>query len=132
MTEPCTVPRFVDATTNPYPPGECPVERTLNVVGRRWVGQVLWTLLSGRKRHGQLLEAIGAISSKVLTDRLRELENAGFLTREVFAEVPPRVEYELTDRGRSLASVFDAMSEWGQRDLRSHEGSQAAQVREPN
>jgi DNA-binding HxlR family transcriptional regulator len=98
--------------------GECPVERTLNVIGRRWVGQVLWHLLSGRKRHGELLGAIGSISARMLTDRLRELEASGFVTREAFAEVPPRVEYELTERGRSLAGVFEAMWAWGLDDQR--------------
>lgn len=102
-----------------YPAGECPVERTLNVIGRRWVGQVLWHLLSGRKRHGELLAAIGSISAKMLADRLRELEAAGFVTREAFAEVPLRVEYELTSRGRSLAGVFEAMCEWGLEDQRA-------------
>lgn len=101
------------------PAGSCPVERTLNVIGRRWVGQVLWHLLSGRKRHGELLAAVGSISPKMLTDRLRELEGAGFVTREAFAEVPLRVEYELTERGRSLAGVFEAMCRWGLEDQRA-------------
>ena len=109
----------MDTVCPPYPVGECPVERTLNVIGRRWVGQVLWHLLSGRKRHGQLLEAIGPISSRMLTERLRELEAAGFVTREAFAEVPLRVEYELTERGRSLAGVFEAMCSWGLDDQRA-------------
>ncbi len=106
-------------TSTSYPVGECPVERTLTVIGRRWVGQVLWHLLSGRKRHGELLAAIGPISAKMLTDRLRELEGAGFVAREVFAEVPLRVEYELTARGRSLAGVFEAMCAWGLADQRA-------------
>ena len=108
----------MDAACSPYTVGECPVERTLNVIGRRWVGQVLWHLLSGRKRHGQLLDAIGLISSRMLTERLRELEAAGFVHREAFAEVPLRVEYELTERGRSLAAVFEAMCTWGIDDQR--------------
>lgn len=103
---PASLPRLVDADDGPIAFGECPVERTLAVIGRRWVGQVLWHLLSGRKRHGELLAAIDVISAKMLTDRLRELEAAGFVTREAFAEVPLRVEYELTERGRSLAGVL--------------------------
>lgn len=107
---------------NPHSVGECPVERTLNVIGRRWIGQVLWHLMSGRKRHGELLNAIGPISSKMLTDRLPELEAAGFVLREAFAEVPLRVEYELTERGRSLAGVFEVMCAWGLEDQRVNGG----------
>ncbi len=109
-----------------HPVGQCPVERTLNVLGRRWVGQVLWHLLSGRKRHGELLAAIDGISAKMLTDRLRELEAEGFVIREAFAEVPLRVEYELSERGRSLAGVFEAMVTWGLEDQRSAEPGLAA------
>jgi DNA-binding HxlR family transcriptional regulator len=75
---------------------------------------VLYLLLDGRKRHGELrAHAAGEVSPKTLTDRLRELEQEGFVTREQFAEIPPRVEYELTDRGRSFGVVFDAMAQWG-------------------
>ena len=92
------------------------MERTLNVLGNRWVSLVVWHLLPGRKRYGELKEAIPGISGKVLTDRLRELEQHGFVTREVFAEVPVRVEYELTERGRSLHAIFDAMCAWSKAD----------------
>jgi len=95
---------------------DCPVTRTLMVVGHRWSGQVVWHLMDGRKRHGELLARIPGVSSRVLTERLRELEGEGFVRREVFAEVPPRVEYELTERGRSLASAFDAICAWGEED----------------
>lgn len=107
-------------------PAECPVNRTLRVLGRRWAGYVIWHLLPGRKRHGELLSAVGAVSPKTLTDRLRELEAEGFVQREVFAEVPPRVEYELTERGRSLAVVFEAMCEWGTLDHLAAKASEAA------
>jgi len=93
------------------------VERTLAVIGYRWAGRLLYVLLDGRKRHGELLRLLPGISPKTLTDRLRELEGRGFVSREVFAEVPPRVEYELTERGRSLAPVLAAMSAWGMDDL---------------
>ena len=92
------------------------MERTLNILGNRWVSLVVWHLLPGRKRYGELKEAITGISGKVLTDRLRELEQHGFVTREVFAEVPVRVEYELTERGRSLHAIFDAMCAWSKAD----------------
>ena len=96
--------------------GSCPVERTLSVIGNRWVALVVWQLMQGRKRHGELLRLLPGISPKTLTDRLRELEGRGFVSREVFAEVPPRVEYELTERGRSLYAIFEAMSSWGDAD----------------
>lgn len=95
----------------------CPVTRTLTVIGRRWAGHVIWQLMPGRKRHGELLASIPGISSRMLTERLRELEQAGFVSRHVYAEVPLRVEYELTDRGRTLSNVFDAMCEWGDQDI---------------
>ncbi len=102
------------------PLGDCPVDRTLSVIGYRWAGRVVWHLMDGRKRHGELLRLMPGISPKTLTDRLRELEHEGFLVREVFAEIPPRVEYELTARGRSLGMVFDAMAAWGEADKAEH------------
>ncbi len=86
------------------------------MIGYRWAGRVVWHLMDGRKRHGELLRLMPGISPKTLTDRLRELEHEGFVSREVFPEVPPRVEYELTERGRSLGGVFDAMATWGAAD----------------
>ncbi len=98
------------------PLGGCPVEHTLSVIGNRWAARVIWHLVDGRKRHGELLRMMPGISTKTLTDRLRELERDGFLTREHFPEIPPRVEYELTARGQSLATVFAAMALWGRED----------------
>jgi DNA-binding HxlR family transcriptional regulator len=100
--------------------GDCPVDRTLSVIGYRWAGRVVWHLMDGRKRHGELLKLMPGISPKTLTDRLRELEHAGFLTRHLYPEIPPRVEYELTPRGLSLGAVFDAMAEWGESDKIEH------------
>ncbi len=92
------------------------MERTLSVIGNRWAGLVVWHLMEGRMRHGELLRALDGISPKTLTERLRELEGEGFVVREVFLEVPLRVEYELTDRGRSLYGVFEAMAAWSEAD----------------
>lgn len=94
----------------------CPVERTLSILGNRWVSLVVWNLLDGRKRYGELRAAMPGVSGKILTDRLRELELHGFVTRTVFAEVPVRVEYELTERGHSLRGIFEAMCDWGTSD----------------
>ncbi len=94
----------------------CPVTRAMSLIGYKWAGLVVWQLMDGKKRHGELLRALPGISPKTLTDRLRELEGEGVLERRVFAEVPPRVEYELTDRGRSLYEVYEAMVRWAKAD----------------
>lgn len=91
-----------------------PVEATLSFMSDKWKVLILRDLLTGTKRFGELKKSIGSISQKVLTSNLRAMEEDGLLKREVFAEVPPRVEYTLTDRGRSLEPVIDAMHIWGE------------------
>lgn len=91
-----------------------PVEATLSFMSDKWKVLILRDLLTGTKRFGELKKSIGSISQKVLTSNLRAMEEDGLLKREVFAEVPPRVEYTLTDRGRSLKPVIDAMRVWGE------------------
>lgn len=91
-----------------------PVEATLSFMSDKWKVLILRDLLTGTKRFGELKKSIGSISQKVLTSNLRAMEEDGLLRREVFAEVPPRVEYTLTDRGRSLEPVIDAMRAWGE------------------
>lgn len=91
----------------------CPVATTLSLIGNRWCPLILRELLSGTKRFGELQRAVGGVSQKVLTANLRDLERAGILTRTVYPEVPPRVEYALTDLGFSLEPVIDAMWKWG-------------------
>lgn len=91
-----------------------PVEATLSFMSDKWKVLILRDLLTGTKRFGELKKSIGSISQKVLTSNLRAMEEDGLLKREVFAEVPPRVEYTLTDRGRSLGPVIDAMRVWGE------------------
>lgn len=92
---------------------QCTVERTVNVIGGKWTTLIVRELLGGTKRFGEIRTSLTGVSPKTLTDRLRELEAHGILEREVYAEVPPRVEYSLTERGRALRPIFDAMSEWG-------------------
>lgn len=94
----------------------CPVTRAMSLIGYKWAGLVVWHLMDGPMRHGELLRALPGISPKTLTGRLRELEGENVVRRRVFAEVPPRVEYELTDRGRSLYEIYDAMARWSQED----------------
>ncbi len=96
---------------------ECPIDRTLHVMEGRWATLVVRELIAGPRRFGELRAALPGISPKTLTDRLRHLEACGVLARQAFAEVPPRVEYRLTDRGRRLEPVLLAMWEWGHDDL---------------
>lgn len=91
----------------------CPVETTLMLIGDKWKVLILRELMSGTKRFGQLKKAIGHVTQKVLTAQLRDMEDKGLLTRKVYAEVPPRVEYTLTETGYSLRPVLDSMVAWG-------------------
>ena len=91
----------------------CPVETTLMLISDRWKVLILRDLMEGTRRFGELKKSIGSISQKVLTANLRDMEADGLLTRKVYPEVPPRVEYTLTETGYSLRSVLDAMTQWG-------------------
>ena len=91
----------------------CPVEVTLMLISDRWKVLILRDLLSGTKRFGELKKSIGSISQKVLTSNLRSMEEDGLSTRKVYAEVPPRVEYTLTELGNSLQPILLAMQQWG-------------------
>ncbi len=91
----------------------CPVETTLLLISDRWKVLILRDLLPGTKRFGELKKSIGHVTQKVLTANLRDMEEKGLLTRKVYAEVPPRVEYTLTELGYSLKPILDAMEHWG-------------------
>ncbi|MDY4487877.1 MAG: helix-turn-helix domain-containing protein [Candidatus Limivicinus sp.] len=91
----------------------CPVETTLMLIGDKWKVLILRDLMNGTMRFGELKKSIGTVSQKVLTAQLRDMEEKGLLTRKVYAEVPPRVEYTLTETGCSLKPVLDAMWAWG-------------------
>ncbi|AGF55838.1 DNA-binding HxlR family transcriptional regulator [Clostridium saccharoperbutylacetonicum] len=91
----------------------CPVEMTLQLIGNRWKVLIIRDLLEGTKRFGELKKSVGLITQKVLTQNLREMEESGLLTRKVYAEVPPRVDYTLTELGYSLKPILDSMIEWG-------------------
>jgi len=95
----------------------CPIERALLVLDGKWSTLIIRELLVGPKRFGELRAALDMGSPKTLTERLRVLEHQGVLTRTVYPEVPPRVVYELTERGRSFRSVLEAMAAWGEADL---------------
>ena len=91
----------------------CPVETTLMLIGDKWKVLILRDLMDGTRRFGELKRSIGTVSQKVLTAQLRDMEEKGLLTRRVYAEVPPRVEYTLTDTGYSLRPILDSMVAWG-------------------
>lgn len=92
----------------------CPVETTLTLISDKWKVLILRDLMNGTMRFGELRKSIGQVSQKVLTAQLRQMEGSGLLTRTVYPEVPPRVEYTLTGLGRSLKPILDAMWEWGE------------------
>jgi DNA-binding HxlR family transcriptional regulator len=92
----------------------CPVERALEIVGGKWTLLILHELMAGPRRFTDLQRGRGTASPKVLTERLREMEQAGLLTRTAYAEVPPRVEYALTPQGHALQPIMRALLEWGE------------------
>ena len=91
----------------------CPVEATLSLIGDKWKVLILRDLMPGTKRFGELKKSVGNVSQKVLTAQLRAMEESGLVHREVYAEVPPRVEYSLTELGKSLKPILDSMWAWG-------------------
>lgn len=98
----------------------CPVETTLTLIGDKWKVLILRDLLTGTKRFGELKKSVGGVSQKVLTSQLRDMEESGLISRKVYAEVPPKVEYSLTELGESLNPILDAMKHWGEGYKSSH------------
>lgn len=92
----------------------CPVETTLTLIGDKWKVLILRDLMPGTKRFGELKKSVGNVSQKVLTAQLRAMEESGLVNRKVYAEVPPRVEYSLTELGKSLKPILDSMWAWGE------------------
>lgn len=105
--------------TNEKHADECPTERArqqlhraLRLLSGKWKGEILWQLVDGKQRFGQLRRAIPDVTQHMLTTQLRDLENEGLVKRTVFAEVPPRVEYEMTPAAKALRPVFEELSRW--------------------
>jgi DNA-binding HxlR family transcriptional regulator len=92
----------------------CPVETTLMMIGDKWKVLIIRELLPGTKRFNEIHHSIDGVSQKVLTQKLREMESDSLLERKVYAEVPPKVEYSLTELGKSLGPVLDYLKEWGE------------------
>jgi len=93
---------------------DCPVETALMLMGDRWKLLIVRDLLTGTKRFGELRKSLSGISQKVLTQHLRIMEENGLVDRKVYAQVPPKVEYSLTETGRGLKPIHDAMWKWGE------------------
>jgi DNA-binding HxlR family transcriptional regulator len=92
---------------------DCPVARTVDLIGGKWTLLILRDLFGGTKRFGEIRTSLQGISPKTLTDKLRSLEQGGIIQRIIYPEVPLRVEYSLTSRGQALKEIFDAMQAWG-------------------
>ena len=109
----------MESNYNHYPdcpaPYGCPVEATLEVIGGKWKGIILYHLLSGTKRFNEFRRLMPDITQRMLTLQLRELENDGVVHREVYKEVPPKVEYSLTEFGHTLEPIIKLMRDWGEK-----------------
>ncbi|RYM06728.1 transcriptional regulator [Sporolactobacillus sp. THM7-7] len=93
----------------------CPVEVTLTIIGGKWKGVILYHLLSGKKRFNEFRRLIPGITQRMLTLQLRELESDGVVHREVYRVIPPKVEYSLTEFGRTLEPIIRQMKTWGEK-----------------
>jgi DNA-binding HxlR family transcriptional regulator len=104
----------------------CPVECALKAIGGRWKVLILRELFLGTKRFGELHRALHGITQKMLTQQLRELEQDGIISRYVYQQVPPKVEYSLTDMGQTLKPILDSMHSWGLKYLEQTENNSSA------
>jgi DNA-binding HxlR family transcriptional regulator len=95
----------------------CPLTYTVGIIGGRWKPIILWKISLGLKRFGELRTAIPLVSERMLTLQLRELEGDGIINRKVFAEVPPKVEYTLTNKGKSLTPILKKLWTWGEEHI---------------
>jgi DNA-binding HxlR family transcriptional regulator len=100
-----------------YAATDCPVTAAIEVIGGKWKPIIIYVLMSGPQRFGELHKAIPGMALKVLSRQLKELEQDDIVYREVFAEVPPRVVYSLTERGRRLSPVIELLTEWSRKNI---------------
>ncbi|GAA4314282.1 hypothetical protein GCM10023149_10390 [Mucilaginibacter gynuensis] len=96
---------------------DCPITAAIGIVGGKWKPVIIWLLITGPKRFGELHKTIPGIALKVLSRHLKELEADGIINRKVYAVVPPKVEYTLTEKGRSLNDIMNLLAEWGRKNI---------------
>ncbi len=106
----------------------CPVEAALELIGGKWKGIALFHLLGGTMRYSELKRKMGSVTQRMLTKQLRELERDGLVLREVFAVVPPRVEYQLSEKGKTLAPILLALRDWGDKHTVHQKNSGVVQI----
>ncbi len=116
------------AMENP-PPADCPLTRLVDIIGGRWKVLSLWRLLDGTKRFNELRRLMPGVTQKMLTQQLRQLEADGLISRKIYAEVPPRVEYRLTKTGEELGNLLVTLSEWATVHMPTLEAGRAQKQR---
>jgi DNA-binding HxlR family transcriptional regulator len=110
--------------TNGKPHSDCPMERLFDVIGGKWKVVIIWWLQDGPKRFSELRRSMPGVTQKMLTQQLRQLERDGLLSREVYPEVPPRVEYSLTPLGTEFRTVLGTLCQWAERFMPEVEAAQ--------
>ena len=105
--------------TKEFTPGNCPVVYCMNIIGGKWKPSIIHMIRTGRNRYSILLKNITEISKQTLTNQLRELETDGIIERIIFPEIPPRVEYNITDYGKTLLPIIDSMYQWGKQNMKT-------------
>ena len=109
-----------------FAPSDCPVDRTMRVLSGRWKAWILYNLRHGPRRFNEMRRLMPTITQRMLTQHLRELEADGIVARHVREIVPPHVEYSLTDLGRTVMPILEAMADWGAERMRQEAAAQAA------
>ena len=105
--------------TKEFTPGNCPVVYCMNIIGGKWKPSIIHMIRTDRNRYSILLKNITEISKQTLTNQLRELETDGIIERVIFPEIPPRVEYNITDYGKTLLPIIDSMYKWGRQHMKT-------------
>lgn len=124
--------QVIKSTSETAPELACPIAPIVDIVFSRWTTPILWTLNEfGRQRFVELEHRITTITPKVLTQRLRQLERDGLVVRTYYPEVPPRVEYEISELGRSLGPLFASLAEWSPNLVKVEQARQEYDTREP-
>lgn len=106
--------------TKEFTPGNCPVVYCMNIIGGKWKPSIIHMIRTDRNRYSILLKNIHEISKQTLTNQLRELESDGIIERIIFPEIPPRVEYKITEFGKSLFPIIDSMYKWGRQHMKTN------------